>query len=1122
MEELHPHYETLLAIAACRDEDLKKAYWRLRELVEECCATQIAPGSLQTTDLAARLNYLAAKLRLGLSAQNRLHTFRLTSNAILNRAEAPRRESLLRDAKTVAFLVQHLTGIPVPEPLKALLPRADATFNAFPPAVRREKRMRVFFLSRDETFLYVRPRDFLTDKPLRVRWGIDHVNAEFNETCARLWPNASINLLDVGIDHDGILTPSFIVLEPDYLLDISSLAECFQDHGHHPANYVLARLSIHETSASMLVGNIANLFLDEWIFSATPPDYRECMQKAFRTYPLELVTCAELREPSKEREFFLSCRAQFDHIGRTVEETFRQEGYRLDKHDAVVEPSYLCEALGVHGRLDYMQRDMKAFIEMKSGKAEEYKVPGRYLPKEKHLVQMQLYQAVLEYSMGQDHHRTRPYLLYSRYPLLYPARPSWALLRRVINVRNGIVANEHDVQQQNDPVYTADFFARITPEALNEHNLGGKLWSNYLLPRIKALPEALGRLSATEQAYFFHVYNFITRELYTAKSGDASYENNRGAASLWLSTTEEKQDAGEILTDLRLVENLSADEQQPTVRLERTGGAGEGLPNFRRGDAVVLYAQAHPEDNATNQMLFKAGIEDISDREICLRLRIRQRNAHVLPPHLSYVVERDCMDTTFNAMYQGLARFLRANPERRDLLLGRRQPRHDAGLDAAIAREPDPFRRIALKARAALDYFLLIGPPGTGKTSHALRLMVSEFLSDGKQLLLLSYTNRAVDEMCKMLETMRERPDYIRIGSANTCEPAYHHRLLSNVLRGKANRAEVRLRLENCPIYVATVATLSARSELFGLKRFDVALIDEATQILEPQLLGILCAKTPSGADAVGKFVLIGDHKQLPAVVMQDSRFSEVADPRLRAIGLHNLKDSLFERLYRRVDDPACRDMLCLQGRMHPAVADFANHAFYEGRLLPVGLPHQQGELSLAPGLQGTDMADLLLRRVAFLPAVEEPSMGSAKCNHSEARLVARLAAAVYRQYKALGDFAEARTLGIITPYRRQIALIRREIALLGIGELSHITVDTVERFQGSERDVIIYSFCVNRPSQLRFLSNLTEDRGVLIDRKLNVALTRARKQLFLVGVPRLLRLNPIYDRLLRSVSPSL
>ena len=140
----------------------------------------------------------------------------------------------------------------------------------------------------------------------------------------------------------------------------------------------------------------------------------------------------------------------------------------------------------------------------------------------------------------------------------------------------------------------------------------------------------------------------------------------------------------------------------------------------------------------------------------------------------------------------------------------------------------------------------------------------------------------------------------------------------------------------------------------------------------------------------------------------------------------------------------------------------------------------------------------------------------SAKTNHSEARIAARLAATVYKEHSEAFD--ASRTLGIITPYRSQIALIKKEIEVLGISELNQILIDTVERFQGSERDVIIYSFCVNYPYQLKFLSNLTEEDGILIDRKLNVALTRARKQMLLTGVPTLLERNPLYKSLLKLI----
>ena len=88
----------------------------------------------------------------------------------------------------------------------------------------------------------------------------------------------------------------------------------------------------------------------------------------------------------------------------------------------------------------------------------------------------------------------------------------------------------------------------------------------------------------------------------------------------------------------------------------------------------------------------------------------------------------------------------------------------------------------------------------------------------------------------------------------------------------------------------------------------------------------------------------------------------------------------------------------------------------------------------------------------------------------------------------------------------------------MGIPVLNRILVDTVERFQGSERDVIIYSCCINSYYQLKFVSNLTEEDGVLIDRKLNVALTRARKQMFITGVPKFLESSPLYQSLLKLI----
>ena len=1120
--EVKEYFDGLLDL--CKGKmPLRVAYRQLRELLEHLCRTQMEDGHLQMTDLSARISFVAAKAGLSIVEQNRLHTLRLTSNKVLNGEDKASRETLLRDAKTLAFFVRKLTGEDIPRDLYALLPDADATYVVTPPAVRRVKRMRVCFQYADETYLYVQPVDTLSDSLLKVRYNVPEVNEEFAETCRLLWRHAQVNLLDVSVDEQGILTPFFIILEPDYLIDISTLAECFREFGHHPANYILSRLRQPENTQALLLGNIANLFLDEWIHAEGEADYLTCMKKAFRQYPLELAACPDLKNKEPERQFFEDCKKHFTNIRQTVTETFRASGYDLDKTDAVLEPSYICEALGLQGRLDYMQRDMSAFIEMKSGKADEYSIRGKIEPKENNRVQMLLYQAVLEYAMGMDHHKVKAYLLYTRYPLLYPARPSWAMVRRVMDVRNRIVEAEYSIQLHNNPAYTARRLSALSPEVLNERGLNNALWNRYLRPSIQKLTNDLAELSPLEQSYFYTLYNFITKELYTAKSGDVDELCRTGACSLWTATLAEKCEAGEILYDLTITDNYAADAHKPCLVLA-CSATETMLPNFRAGDAVVLYERNAAADNVTNKLIFKGNIERISAQNVQIRLRATQRNVGVLPKESRYAIEHDYMDTSFRSMYAGLAAFLSASKRRRDLLLGRREPEFSTDFNQAIASATDDFTRITLKARAAQDFFLLIGPPGTGKTSRALRGMVEAFHAEGKQILLLSYTNRAVDEISKMLVSITPQVDFIRIGSELSCDEAYRPYLIENVLANCPNRRAVQERIARCRIFVGTVATLSSRTDLFRLKRFDVALVDEATQILEPQLLGLLCSRTPDGADAIGKFVLIGDHKQLPAVVQQAEAYSEVHDEALRQIGLYNLKDSLFERLYRHLsqgtDDfkasPAY-DMLCRQGRMNEEVAQFPNRAFYHGLLQTLGLPHQQGALRLAACMEEHPLADVLRHRVAFLPSQVGKAADSVKTNRSEACLVARLAEAVYRQYTATDGFDAGHTLGVITPYRSQIALIRQEIAALDIPELNAILVDTVERFQGSERDVIIYSFCVNRAYQMKFLANLTVDGGVTVDRKLNVALTRARKQMFMVGVPELLSQNPIYAALLQA-----
>ena len=536
-EQVREIYLVLWTLCQEVERPLRHRYRALRECFERMVREQMQNVALQATDLSARINYLATQFALEGSVKNALHTFRLTSNDVMNHRKEPTSEEFLRDVVAVSEALRVIFHTPIPKELKEILPKRASKSSMKRGKIELTRRIRVCFDYIDEEFMYVHPVDEVSEEHWRIRYNQMGINEEFTEGISAFWRHAQLNLLDVKLHEDGTYTPSFIVLEPDYLLDISSLAECYRDYGSHPANYLMGRLVPIDNARPLLLGNIANLFLDEWIYAKEEaPDYLTCMKKAFKQYPIELAACEELLDSEKEKAFFKDCQTHFEHIRETVTETFLASGYNLHKSDAVLEPSYICEALGIQGRLDYMQRDMSSFIEMKSGKADEYIIKGKIEPKENNRVQMLLYMAVLEYSMDIDRRKQHPYLFYTRYPLLYPARASWAQVRRIIALRNRIVAAEYGTQMHNHPSYTKELLAQINPATLNEKRLQGRFWEQYLAPGILNFQKRLQSLDDLEKTYVYTLYNFITKELYTSKSGNIDADGKAGASTLWLST----------------------------------------------------------------------------------------------------------------------------------------------------------------------------------------------------------------------------------------------------------------------------------------------------------------------------------------------------------------------------------------------------------------------------------------------------------------------------------------------------------------------------------------------------------------------------------------------------------
>ncbi|HZA51674.1 MAG TPA: AAA domain-containing protein, partial [Myxococcaceae bacterium] len=451
---------------------------------------------------------------------------------------------------------------------------------------------------------------------------------------------------------------------------------------------------------------------------------------------------------------------------------------------------------------------------------------------------------------------------------------------------------------------------------------------------------------------------------------------------------------------------------------------------------------------------------------------------------------------------------------------GREPPRSGTSpptLEPSRPLNPEQTDAVA-RALAAEDFFLVHGPPGTGKSTVLAEIAV-QAVASGKKLLCTAASNAAVDHLVDLCLDRGLRA--VRVGHpARVTERLQEHtldllveahpdRVLSRELfdegfallgyarrqrtqgrsrdrfaQARSSRAEasrlfdearalekkaVRAVLDRAEVLCATLAMLDA-GPLGGVE-FDLALVDEATQAVEPiSLLAFLRAPT---------VILAGDHRQLPPTVLS-------RDAVARGFAV-----SLFERLLEEHGDGVKR-MLREQYRMNDAIMDFPSREMYSGELRA----HPSvAKRTLREVLTGdADAPPLLFIDTAGTGFDEARAAGDESVhNEGEASLV------VARARELLECGLPAAELAIITPYRAQAALLRDRINEPGV------EIDTVDAFQGREKDAVLVSLTrSNSDGQLGFLTDL---------RRMNVALTRARRHLFVVGDSATLGGHPFYAR---------
>lgn len=1098
------------------------------KLLHETLVTLCAEGLKDTRhgfgDLNAQTESLIRLLKIPQQEANALRRARRDGN----RSTAIPPEALLHDAMALARLTSRVCHADIPEELTRVLPHGLTDRDEHLRVNSPDMRCIVQSVDEQEIRVIVDAEGEQGERRVRYREGLQYARMEYLHDI--LQTGMHLNLLGCQTDGD-VITPRLIVVEPDCLMDISVIASCFEDYGHHPLMYLLSRMKEKANSQAILLGNFASACLDD-IINSKEFSMARTLIRNFREKALDYAACTDFNGA----QFKTDAARQMQNLEAIVAELRSTH----DLSQAVLEPSFVCERLGLQGRVDLMTADMHLLVEQKSGRnifLERHTTNGhgsRFV--EKHYIQVLLYYGILYYNFRVSQPDIR--LLYSKYPLpdgLLSVTSLMQLTYEALRFRNEAIALEFDIASRG----LDHLLPQITEQTLNTAGMSDYFYNRYLRPQLLSLIEPLQALQPLERAYFSRMTQFVVRENIMSRVGVVEGTGSC-VANLWNMPLAEKKETGNIYTALTIA---CKEKSSPTgeggfdlITLSVPTQGEAFLPNFRRGDMVYLYAYPSDEEpDARRAMLFKGGLKDIRTDSITVLLADGQQNEQVFSPRQRrgvttlWAVEHASSDVGGSASLRALYCLVTAPEARRRLLLGQREPIADTSLTLSQSYNPQ-LDELLLKAKQARDYFLLVGPPGTGKTSMALQYMVREALADHSEgtpsLLLTAYTNRAVDEICGMLTD--NAIDFIRLGSPLSCADAFVPHLLENRVGDRPTLESMRRLLLGTQVIVATTSMIQSRSHLFSLKQFSLAIVDEASQILEPSIVGLLASHR--GADGGGaecdirKFILIGDYKQLPAVVQQSAADSAVDDPLLHGIGLDNCRNSLFERLIRqeqRAGRTAFMGTLCHQGRMHPAISAFPNTAFYfSSPLSPVPLPHQTEEQLgyTAPSEDSTD--DLLKRhRLLFLSSRDcrQPEI-SDKVNADEARIVADLVRRLHRFYGPA--FSAEKTVGIIVPYRNQIAMIRKQLEQLGIEGLEQISIDTVERYQGSQRDVIIYSFTIQSRYQLGFLtSNTFEEEGHLIDRKLNVALTRARRQLILTGNPRTLKANPLFRSLLQYIS---
>ena len=512
----------------------------------------------------------------------------------------------------------------------------------------------------------------------------------------------------------------------------------------------------------------------------------------------------------------------------------------------------------------------------------------------------------------------------------------------------------------------------------------------------------------------------------------------------------------------------------------------------------------------------------------------------VLPDNGSLIGIQSCEDpvglqlffdeTSYKTMFEALDRVIRAKGNRlaslRDLFYSKTQKAEQFGFEPMSFPWLNTTQEKAVnKVLLTKDMMVIHGPPGTGKTTTLVEA-INEVLMRESQVLVCAQSNMAVDWISeklvdrginvlrignptrvndKMLSFTYERrfeshPDYPQLwvirkairelrGQRKGHGEAFHQKL--DRLKSRATEIEIRINGELFSEARVIASTLvGAANRILEGQTFRTLFIDEAAQALE--------AACWIPIRRVSRVIFAGDHCQLP--------------PTIKSI--EALKGGLGKTLMERIveNKPEVVTLLQMQYRMNEQIMHFSSNWFYDGKVESAPQIKYRGILDYDIPIEWRQTTDEVLDD--DLPASGqrwgEEFLGESfgRINRQEAELTLHTLQAYFTKIGKQRILEERIDVGVISPYRAQVQYLRH---LLKQREFFKpfrklISVNTVDGFQGQERDIILISLVrSNAEGEIGFLRDL---------RRMNVAMTRARMKLIILGDVKTLTKHPFYKKL--------